>query len=261
MNKHRLPKLLLDKWNPALKVQSKANTIEILDVIGFDYSDGGITVKSIMTKLEEFDGNDIKIVINSPGGDMFEGIAIMNALKQYQGKVHADVIGLAASAASVVMMGCDTVRIAESGFVMIHNCWTVAAGDRKEFARMSEYLSPFDDSMANLYSQRTGIDKAEIAEMMDKETFLSGANAIEKGFADALLDEEIIEAKLDTNLKALRELEASLRESGYSRTQAKALLNDLKGKTSTAEDDKPVAVDMSETFALASNLTNLLKVK
>jgi ATP-dependent Clp protease, protease subunit len=261
MNKHRLPKALLDKWNPSLRVQNKSNTIELLDVIGFDYYDGGITAKTISDKLESFDGEDITVVINSPGGDMFEGIAIMNQLKQYKGKVHIDVIGLAASAASVIMMAGNTVKIADSAFVMIHNAWTAIAGDRNEFARMSEYLKPFDDSMANLYSQRTGIDKSEIAAMMDKETWFNGKQAIESKFADALLDDEIVESKLDTNLKALRELEASLRERGYSRSEAKNLLNELKGKTGSADDDTRDAVDLQETLDIAFNLTNFLKVK
>jgi len=79
----QIPQALLDKWNPNLKIQAKGNVIEIFDVIGFDFFDEGITAKYVNDKLNELDGQDVEVLINSPGGDMFEGLAIYNLLKDY----------------------------------------------------------------------------------------------------------------------------------------------------------------------------------
>lgn len=259
MNKNLLPKSLLDKWNPALRVKTEADVIQILDVIGFDYYDGGVTAKSISDQLDAMDGRDVRVVMNTPGGDMFEGIAIYNVLKGYSGKVTIDIIGIAASAGSVIALAGDEIRIARTAFYMIHNAWTYASGDRHYFAEMAEYLEPFDKSMAELYSRKSGIPVDEIAAYMDKETFFSGADTVEKGFADAFLnDDEVEEEESAPAMKAIREMEAALRTYGYSRTQTKAILKEFSDKPGAVETtDELDAVDLSETTELVKNLNSL----
>lgn len=249
MNKNFLPKSLLDKWNPSLNVKAEGSVIQILDVIGFDYFDGGITAKSVSDSLEELNGADVTVLINSPGGDMFEGIAIHNVLKSYSGNVKVEIIGIAASAASVIALAGDEIEIAESAFFMIHNAWTIASGDRHYFNEMAEYLEPFDESMANLYSKKSGkLSVEEIAKMMDKETFLNGKQTVEQGFADAILNEEIEESREGAKAhKAVRELEAALKTYGCSRKEAKALLQDFSGKPGAVEKtDEQKAVNLSK---------------
>lgn len=261
MNKNLLPKSLLDRWNPSLKVKTEADVIQILDVIGFDYYDGGITAKSISDQLEAMDGRDVRVVMNTPGGDMFEGIAIYNVLKGYSGKVTVDIIGIAASAGSVIALAGDKIRIARTAFYMIHNAWTWAQGDRNEFARMSEYLEPFDKSMADLYSRKSGIKVEEISTIMDKETFFTGSETVEKGFADEFLNEEVEENETQTSArKAMREMEAALRTYGYSRSETKNLLKEFKGKQNAADNedqDEPDAVDLS---SLKDSFRNFLTI-
>jgi ATP-dependent protease ClpP protease subunit len=246
MNKNLLPKSLLDKWNPSLKINAAANVIQILDVIGFDYYDGGITAKTISDALEEMNGQDVEVVMNSPGGDMFEGIAIHNVLKSYEGKVTIDIIGIAASAASVIALAGDKIRIAETAFFMIHNAWTHASGDKAYFREMAEYLEPFDKSMGELYAKKSGIAFEEIVALMDKETFFSGSETVEKGFADEILNEEIEESEEKTKaLKATRELEAALRTYGKSRSETKAILKEFSGKRNATKQDEPQAVNLA----------------
>lgn len=244
-----------------MQVRAEGNVIRILDVIGFDYYDGGITAKTILEQLDEMDGKDVRVIINSPGGDMFEGIAIHNALRNYEGRVTVDIIGIAASAASVIALAGNDIRIAETAFFMIHNAWTYASGDRNYFREMSDYLEPFDKSMAEMYAKKSGIDVKEIAAYMDKETFFSGKETVEKGFADSILDEDVEETGSAKALLAIREMEAALRNYGMTRSETRALLKEFTGKPSAAKKDTLDAVDLTETLELVSNLSNIFKTE
>lgn len=265
MNRHQIPKALLDRWNPSLKVKTdfslntEADVIQILDVIGYDYYDGGITAKTISDQLEQMDGRDVRVVMNTPGGDMFEGIAIHNVLKGYPGNVTIDIIGLAASAGSVIALAGDNIRIARTAFYMIHNAWTYASGDKNFFLEMAEYLAPFDKSMAELYSRKSGISVEEITAYMDKETFFTGSDTVEKGFADELLNEDVEESTESTkNLKAVREMEAALRTYGCSRTEARNLLKEFQCKPSAATPtNEQEAVDFTSLKDSFTNFSTL----
>lgn len=232
---------ILTKWNSGLRSgsQSKAEDIEIYGVIGEDYWSGeGITAKSISSKLQERRGKDISVLINSPGGDMFEGIAICNLLKQHEGKVTVKVIGLAASAASVIAMAGDEVEIAKSAFFMIHNAWTVAAGNKNDFREVADYMEPFDKAMAGLYADRTGLKEKEIAVMMDAETFISGADAVDQGFADSLLDDAQVVSASAKNI-ALRAdvlLDTLMAKSGIPRSERRQLKKEFASTQNAASE-------------------------
>jgi len=256
----QIPKNLLDKWDDSLRVKAEGNVIEILDVIGFDYLDGGITVKNIKEKLSAIgDNNEVTVVLNSPGGDMFEGIAIYNALKSHKGKVTIDVIGIAASAASVIAMAGDEIRIAKSAFFMIHNAWVVAAGNKNEFIELAEYLKPFDENMAQIYADKTSEDIAVITSMMDAETWLNGTKSVESGFADSILNETIEQEDTTESLAALRLVEAALRGFGYSRGETKNLLKEIKNGTPSAAKDTISSVNLEETAELTASLKTILR--
>lgn len=116
--------LAFDRWNPAIKASDENdNTIGIYDPIGYDYwDDSGVTAKRISAALRSLDGADVVVNINSPGGDVFEGLAIYNLLREYKGHVTVRVLGVAASAASFIAMAADEIQIARAGFFMIHLC-------------------------------------------------------------------------------------------------------------------------------------------
>jgi len=148
----------LDRWNNTLvSAKSDNTTITILDVIGEDYwTGGGVTAKRIEAALRSIGNKDITVDINSPGGDFFEGIAIYNLLRAHQSKVTVRVLGLAASAASIIAMAGDEVLIGKAAFFMVHNAWVVAAGNRHDLAAAAEMMRPFDEAMAGLYADKTG---------------------------------------------------------------------------------------------------------
>ena len=195
MNDNALPApceikpLALKRWNPGIRAASEEeHSISIYDAIGQDpWSGEGVTTKRIAAALRSVNGADVTVNINSPGGDMFEGLAIYNLLRDYSGKVTVKVLGLAASAASIIAMAGDEIRIARAGFLNIHNCWVVALGNRQDLLEVASRLEPFDQAMAEIYASRTQSQLSAMQQLMDADTWLNGSAAVEQGFADQLL--------------------------------------------------------------------------
>ncbi|MGL4417447.1 MAG: head maturation protease, ClpP-related, partial [Plesiomonas shigelloides] len=141
-----LSPMAMERWNSSLQAAASddENTISILDVIGADYWGEGMTAKRMAGLLRAMGGADVVVNINSPGGDMFEGLAIYNQLREYSGRVTVKVIGIAASAASIIAMAADELQIGRAAFLMIHNCWVAAVGNRHDLARVAQDMEPFD---------------------------------------------------------------------------------------------------------------------
>lgn len=232
-----LPKAL-EKWNPDLRAAADGEgeaTISILDVIGEDWWSGeGVTAKRIAAALRAVGQRDVTVSLNSPGGDYFEGLAIYELLRQHPAKVTVKVLGLAASAASVIAMAGDEVLIARSGFLMIHNTWVLAAGDRNALREVADWLEPFDEAAVGIYEARTGLKSRDIAAMMDKETWIGGAAAVDQGFADGLLEPAAIDgsARAESpgrSVVARHRIDSLLAKAGVSRTERRELLAAMKG--------------------------------
>jgi len=221
----------LDRWNPSIQAAAvDDNSISIFDVIGQDYWTGdGVTAKRIAGALRAIGDGDVVVNVNSPGGDMFEGLAIYNLLREHQGHVTVKILGVAASAASIIAMAGDEVQIARAGFLMIHNAWTYAAGNRHDFRAYADYLEPFDAAMADVYVARSGQDAKSIEQMMDGETWIGGSKAIDQGFADTLLaSDEVAAGDERPAALAVRRVENALRASGMPRSEAVRLISDFK---------------------------------
>ncbi|NIZ63294.1 peptidase [Sedimentitalea sp. CY04] len=184
----------LQSWNPDLQPAAEAlgdNSITMLGTIEPSYGDDTVTAKRVSAALRKIGAdNPVDIFINSPGGDVFEGLAIYSMLLEHKGKVTVKVLGLAASAASIVAMAADELQIMRSAFLMIHNTWVCACGDKHAFREVANWLDPFDSALADIYHARTGIEKPDVTTMLDKETWIGGADAVERGFADSLLGAE-----------------------------------------------------------------------
>ncbi len=244
---------VFDKWSAdaagVRAVQTNDNVITMFDVIGEDFwTGGGITAKKVTAQLRAIGDRPVEIQINSPGGDMFEGIAIYNVLREHSQPITVKVMGMAASAASIIAMAGDTIEIGAASFVMIHNCWVMAIGNRHDMRETSEWLEPFDRAMVDLYAARTGQQAADVAKWMDAETYMSGSQAIERGFADELLAADAItvdeEAKArDRDVNEIRAVELSLVQAGMSRSEARARLNKIKGTPGAAIEATPGAGD------------------
>lgn len=225
-----------DKWNAGIKAAAGEDdrSISVYDVIGYDWWTGeGVTAKRIAAALRHMGSGPVTVNVNSPGGDMFEGLAIYNLLREHDGEVTVRVMGLAASAASVIAMAGDTVQIARAGFLMIHNCWVVAAGNRNDLREYAEVLEPFDLAMADIYSARTGETIEAMQKLMDAESWIGGSAAVDAGFADELLpSDQVRQSEGKANAAAVRRLEAALRSSGLPRSEAHRLIHEFKSSLS-----------------------------
>lgn len=228
--------MALDRWNPDIRAAADdENTISMFDPIGYDYWSGdGVTAKRVGAVLRNLGGADVTVNINSPGGDMFEGLAIYNQLREYKGKVTVQILGLAASAASIIAMAGDEVRMGLGAFLMIHNCWVGIAANRLGLREMADSLEPFDKAMAGIYAAHTGGDIAVMQALMDAESWIGGSDAVDQGFADALLDS----AKLKEDPKAstpqqiaARRLDVILAKQGMPRSERRAMIQELKTGT------------------------------
>ncbi len=183
----------LDRWDGGIKAAATDdNSISVFDVIGQDYWGEGVTAKRIAGALRAMNGADVTVNINSPGGDMFEGLAIYNLLREYEGRVTVKVLGIAASAASVIAMAGDDIQIGRGAFLMIHNCWVYAMGNRHDFAELAQSLEPFDNAMADIYAARSGLDMGAVQKLMDAESYIGGSDAVAKGLADSLLSADAV---------------------------------------------------------------------
>ncbi|WP_276642904.1 head maturation protease, ClpP-related [Siccibacter turicensis] len=225
-----LPSSAMERWNGGIKAaKSDDNSISVFDVIGADWYGDGVTASRIAAALRAIGGADVTVNINSPGGDMFEGLAIYNLLREYEGKVTVKVLGLAASAASIIAMAGDEVQIGRGAFLMIHNCWVYAMGNRHDLQQIATDMAPFDKAMNDIYGARTGLDAATIDAMMDAETYIGGSDAVEKGFADRLLAADEIADGDDSPAAALRKLDAMLAKTDAPRSERRKLLKALTG--------------------------------
>ena len=235
-----LPAAAMERWNGGIRAAREGdNSISIFDVIGADYWGDGVTASRIAGALRSLNGADVTVNINSPGGDMFEGLAIYNLLREYEGRVTVKVLGLAASAASVIAMAGDDVQIGRGAFLMIHNCWVYAMGNRHDLAQIAADMEPFDNAMSDIYQARSGLDADTIGKMMDGETYIGGSEAVAKGFADSLLSADEIADDDDSPAAALRKLDALLAKTDTPRSERRKLLKALSGsKPGAASDQK-----------------------
>ncbi len=226
--------MALNRWDASIRAAAEQGaderTIGIYDVIGEDWwTGGGFTSKRMAGALRSLGKGPVTVAINSPGGDMFEGIAMYSMLREHPGEVTIKVMGLAASAASIIAMGGDTVQIARPGFLMIHNCWLLVAGNRHELRDVADQIEPFDAAMADVYAARTGDPVEQMAKLMDRESWIGGSAAVEQGFADALLDSEAVKkGDAKASAAAVRRLESALRASGMSKSEAVKLISEFK---------------------------------
>lgn len=233
-----LPSSAMERWNGGIKAaKSDENSISVFDVIGADWYGDGVTASRIAGALRAIGGADVTVNINSPGGDMFEGLAIYNLLREYEGKVTVKVLGLAASAASIIAMAGDEVQIGRGAFLMIHNCWVYAMGNRHDLAQVAADMEPFDKAMNDIYGARTGLSEEAIEAMMNAETYIGGSDAVEKGFADRLLSADEIAADDESPSAALRKLDALLAKTDTPRSERRKLLKALTGSKPGAAAD------------------------
>ena len=176
------------------------NEYEVYEFFGLE----AVSAKSITDQFPEDINEDITLEVNSNGGLVTVGSEIYTALKEYKGHVTVEVTGMAASAASVAIMGADTIKISPTAQIMIHKALlTRASGNSDDLEKAVNALKSSDQSIINAYVSKTGLSEDEIFEMMKNETFMPAQVAVEKGFADELMT-------FEKDLGAVASLESGL---------------------------------------------------
>ena len=238
------PSDALAKWAdmPSAATASDNSTITMLDIIGDDGMGGGVGAKRIAAALRAIGNRDVTVQINSPGGDMFEGIAIYNLLRAHPARITVDVLGIAASAASVIAMAGDNIRMAPSSFLMLHNAWGVVIGNRHDMAEAATLFERFDGALADIYAARSGMARSEVARLLDAETFLTAQEAVAAGMTDTIAGETDAStyashaaAQVRPDIHAKRRIDAALAQQGIPRSERRAMLKQISGTRNAAE--------------------------
>lgn len=149
-----------------------------------------VSPKKVTRFLEEAKGEDIKLSINSGGGEITAGSEIYTALMNYQGKITAEVTGMCASMASMIMLAAEHISISPTATIMIHNVWSVQQGDYQLMEHKAKFLKDISNSFAKMYAKRMNCTVEEAQSAMDKETFYTAQQALEVGLVDEVLFEE-----------------------------------------------------------------------
>lgn len=261
------PSEVLAKWSerPLAAEADDVNTISIYDVIGEDlWTGGGFTAKRMSAALRSIGKNPVSVKINSPGGDMFEGIAIYNLLREHPAKVTIDVMGWAASAASIIAMAGDEIRMGLGTFMMVHNAWGMVIGNRHDMEDAAKIFAGFDSAIVDIYAARTGLDRKAVEKLMDAETFMGPTEAVDKGFADVVADDlksddASASKHVDTRLMARRQTEAALAKAGYPRSLRSEMLAQLMSNSAARDAGQTAARDAGVNLGSLLELKSLIK--
>ncbi|WP_188068612.1 head maturation protease, ClpP-related [Brevibacillus brevis] len=158
----------------------------IYDLFEMDATSPGKISKAIA----EANGDDLEVIINSGGGDVYSGSEIYTMLKSHPSGVDVQIVGVAASAASVASMGGKRVRMSPTAQFMIHNAKTRTQGDKWEHRHTADFLQAVDKSIANAYRLKTGLSQNELSTLMNRETWMTPQEALAKGFIDEIMFDE-----------------------------------------------------------------------
>lgn len=222
------------------KIEAKDddNNAEIIiyDVVGWPYNDAFDLIRNLGT----IKAKNISVRINSPGGDVFDGVAIFNALKEHPAHVTTKIEGLAASIASIIALAGDEVQAHKNAMYMVHDPWVLAAGNQYDLREIADILGKIGGNMLDIYYDKSNIGKRELKQMMKDETWFTAAEAKDRGLIDTILDTGAAKAKFDLSIYAnvpdeledsdregatlsKQEIERALRDAGASRSFAKSI--------------------------------------
>lgn len=171
-----------------------------------------IKATALQKKLAASDAETVLIHLNSDGGDLVEGNVIHNMLAKHNARIEVEIDGLAASAASLIAMAGDEIRIAENAMMMIHEPWGASEGSAQDHEDLAAVLRKHTAQMADTYAKRSGQEPDAIASMMAAETWMTAAEAITAGFADKLIASSKVAARV-RNAKRFKKLPKRLRAS------------------------------------------------
>lgn len=213
----------------------KKATILLYEDIGEGWL-GGIGAKTVAEQLNKLGKLDeINVRINSPGGSVFDGVAIYNTLINNQARIVVDIDGLAASIASVIAMAGDEIRMADNALFMIHDPWTLAYGTAQELRDTADRLDKVRDNLVTTYINQTKLTVEEVSNMMSAETWMNAQEALDKGFITEITGEQKM-AAMGFNLSRFHHVPE----------QAKAIAEDPESKEGFQPKVHPRLVSMRQ---------------
>lgn len=175
----------------SLAVEDRQAVIDIYgDITSWPWLESDVSAYNLSKEIEGLDVDSIDVHINSYGGEVAEGLAIYNRLRQHPAHVQTFCDGFACSIASVIFMAGDDRMMADSSLLMIHNPWTYASGNAEEFRKQAEDLDKITQASTAAYLNRISIDAEELKALMDRETWITPEEALDMGFATQLTDGE-----------------------------------------------------------------------
>lgn len=235
------------KWYEIKNAAKDSADVYIYDAIAW----WGVNASEFVRDLNQLDAKTINVHINSPGGDVFEAWAIYQSIRAHKAKVVVHIDGLAASAASVIALAGDEIRMARGAFFMIHRAWVVAIGDAEELRKTIDMLRKVERGIESLYADRSNLSLEEVRAAMAEETWYSASEAKAAGFVDLVVDgNDVIKNHAGSEIvamyrnapdavaraaqariaekpeppKTVREFEGRLREMGFSNVAAKSIV-------------------------------------
>jgi len=272
----------MNKW---FKIQAKTDDIAEISIfgdIGESFWYESVSLSDFKAEFDKVkDKKEIRVLVNSPGGSVFDGMAVYNLLSSVRNKVVVEVLGMAASIASVIALAGRELVMGEGSYYMIHNPWSFAYGEANELRRTADLLDKIRDQMVDLYGAHSALDTEAIVDAMESETWYTASEAVEAGFADKTEEYEDVEiaASYDISkykyahvpgemLKArdsddrpasVREFEARVRDMGFSKREATAIAS----HGFAHRDDEPEGLqdDSETTDSLRTSFLFLLEVK
>ncbi len=165
-------------------IENKANgptDVYIYDEIGYF----GVTAQDFVKALSTVKADVINLHLNTPGGDVFDGIAIHNALAAHPATVNVVIDSLAASIGSVIALAGDTVTIVDNARMMIHEAFALSIGNAADMSKMAQRLNETSDVIASMYAAKSGVDASTWRARMVDETWYTGQQAVDAGLCDA----------------------------------------------------------------------------
>ena len=179
----------INKKYYALAVENnEANIFIYGDIVSWEWLESDVSSYTLAKEIEGLDVDVINVYINSYGGEVAEGLAIYNQLRRHKAKVKTYCDGFACSAASVVFMAGDERIMSNASLLMIHNAWCYAVGNHNQLRKSADDMETITQASINAYMNHISITEEKLKELMDAETWITPADALEMGFATSIID-------------------------------------------------------------------------
>ena len=213
------------------------------DIVDYSWWEDDVSANDIRKKLDETTAKTINVHINSLGGDTYTGIAIYNLLrmKSKSAKIIVYVDAIAASAASIIAMAGDEIKMPSNTLMMIHNCWTFGIGNSKELRKTAEDMDKIMDAVIQCYLSKVKISEEEVRQLLDDETYLTAQEAYDKGFCNEILELNEDKATQQNALSSLVKIVKNAKEKNKTVTlnETNIIVSNKIEKEIKKESEKP----------------------